>query len=177
MEQNWSRFETVFAQKFMAAITCINIQKTLTFLSCSLQLLLFWEVQVKAIMPPLMPLWMLFVDYRKEQGLPALSLSWGPWSEVGMAKDLVARHAKGGVIGLNPKEGMRALEAALLDSEAHLTIANINWKIFLKQMIEVPAWFKAFAEQKTGKEYLSEQLESVDVGERLIFIKEHVSTF
>ena len=176
MEQDWSRFETVFAPKVYGSYYLHKYSMNLDFFVMFSSVSSIWGNPGQSNYAAANAFMDALCHYRKEQGLPALSLSWGPWAEVGMAKDLVARHAKGGVIGLNPKEGMRALEAALLDSEAHLAIANINWKVFLKQMIEVPAWFRAFAEQKTGKEYLSEQLEAVDVGERLIFIKGHVST-
>ena len=43
-------------------------------------------------------------------------------------------------------------------------------------MITVPSWLKAFAGQKTGKGNLSGQLEAIDAGERLNFIKGYVSS-
>ena len=164
MEQDWSRFEKVFAPKVYGSYYLHQYAKDLDFfvLFSSVASVLGSPGQsnyaaANAFMDAL-------CDYRKEQGLPALSISWGPWSEVGMAKDLIARHARGGMIGINPKDGMRALEAALNESQAHLTIANINWKVFLKQMINVPSWLKAFAEQKTSKENLSSQFEAIDAG-------------
>ncbi|MFI4954807.1 MAG: SDR family NAD(P)-dependent oxidoreductase, partial [Gammaproteobacteria bacterium] len=35
--------------------------------------------------------------WRQQQGLCAQSINWGPWREVGMAKDLIARHERLGV--------------------------------------------------------------------------------
>jgi hypothetical protein len=114
-------------------------------------------------------------EYRKKQGLPAHSLSWGPWAEVGMAKALVSRHAKSGLLGLKPKEGMRALETALLSNEAHITIANIHWKNYLKTLIEAPSWLEAFAADTTSKEFLSAQLEAVPASERGALVKSYVT--
>ena len=76
-----------------------------------------------------------------------------------MAKELVSRHAKGGLLGLKPKEGMRALEAALLSNQAHITIANIHWNNYLKTLIEAPTWLEAFAREKISKDNLLAQLE------------------
>jgi NADPH:quinone reductase-like Zn-dependent oxidoreductase/acyl carrier protein len=51
---------------------------------------------------------------RQAAGLPALSINWGPWSEVGMVATMDKRHAQGwearGLSAIDPARGVRALE-------------------------------------------------------------------
>ncbi|HEX6507792.1 MAG TPA: SDR family NAD(P)-dependent oxidoreductase, partial [Chloroflexota bacterium] len=49
--------------------------------------------------------------FRRKRGLPALSIAWGPWSEVGMVSsvDLLDRLTAGGVMGISPRRGLAAL--------------------------------------------------------------------
>ena len=133
MEQDWSRFETVFAPKVYGSYYLHKYAQDLDFfvLFSSISSVLGSPGQsnyaaANAFMDAL-------CDYRKNQGLPALSISWGPWSEVGMAKDLIARHARGGMIGINPKEGMRALEAALIDTKRISQLPISTGKFFLNK--------------------------------------------
>ncbi len=53
--------------------------------------------------------------YRQGQGLPALSINWGPWTEVGMAArpDRGERLALRGVEGIRPEQGIAAMEFLL----------------------------------------------------------------
>ena len=51
--------------------------------------------------------------FRQEKGLPALSINWGPWAEVGLASQLTDRHHGTGFIAFKPEEGIKAFELAL----------------------------------------------------------------
>ena len=53
--------------------------------------------------------------YRQARGLPALSLNWGPWDEVGMAARLGLRdrHAHLGLHPIAPDLGLQALSLGL----------------------------------------------------------------
>ncbi|GIV97567.1 MAG: polyketide synthase [Herpetosiphonaceae bacterium] len=55
------------------------------------------------------------VHHRRAQGLPALSINWGPWAEVGMAarQNLGEQHARGGIYPIKPAEGVAILEYLL----------------------------------------------------------------
>ncbi len=65
---------------------------------------------------------------RLEKGLPALAIGWGNWAEVGMAAKTVGR--KGGMAGLKPDIGIKALELALTQTYPHLSIVDMDWKLY-----------------------------------------------
>ncbi|MET9359918.1 type I polyketide synthase [Streptomyces sp. NPDC006632] len=50
---------------------------------------------------------------RRAQGLPGLSVNWGPWAEVGMAAHLAERLTKAGSGMIPPDQGVDALRALL----------------------------------------------------------------
>ncbi|MEU8878093.1 type I polyketide synthase, partial [Streptomyces javensis] len=59
--------------------------------------------------------------HRRAEGLPAVSLAWGPWAGAGMAGGLdeadIARMRRAGLPPLSPAEGLALLDAALTTDE------------------------------------------------------------
>jgi len=67
--------------------------------------------------------------FRKEKRLPALSIHWGPWAEVGMAARATAQ-ASQSAQGMRPlplEKGFESLEKALEGEEVELAVADIQW--------------------------------------------------
>ncbi|MFO0724751.1 MAG: aminotransferase class III-fold pyridoxal phosphate-dependent enzyme [Myxococcota bacterium] len=62
---------------------------------------------------------------RRAEGRPFQSLAFGPWAEIGMAKDLAARARAAGIEPLSPALGLRAIEAAMTLPEAEIVIAPV----------------------------------------------------
>jgi amino acid adenylation domain-containing protein len=61
----------------------------------------------------------ILAHYRRRQGLPALSINWGPWSDIGLvASGAGAR----GVKSITPQRGLEAFGEALAHDGAQLTI-------------------------------------------------------
>lgn len=94
--------------------------------------------------------------HRQALGLPATSINWGPWAEVGMAAGLArqneARFADMGVRTLSPERGMRCLQQLLGEAPAQMAVLDVSWDKYLQQL---------------PREYdraLFEQLVAVDAG-------------
>jgi len=75
--------------------------------------------------------------YRRSIGLPALSVNWGPWAEVGMAastnEDAVARWAEGGISLIGLEEGMDVMGESMRCPAAHYAALMIKWKRYGRQ--------------------------------------------
>ncbi len=69
-------------------------------------------------------------ELRHQQGLPATAVSWGAWSEIGMAtRGLAARRSVGNGIGsISPEEGMALQERAILSGLPTVGALAFDWK-------------------------------------------------
>ena len=67
--------------------------------------------------------------YRRACGLPAVSLGWGAWQDVGAAARLQTgeRAAQQGVGGIPPRDGLAVLGRLLAPSAALIGVAIIDW--------------------------------------------------
>ena len=74
--------------------------------------------------------------YRQMQGLPALSINWGPWAQVGMAATVGnGREGQWLIQGLEPMQPQSALEALgylLSQDTAQVGVIPINWSKYLE---------------------------------------------
>ena len=79
-----------------------------------------------------------FAVFRRSQGLPALSVCWGPWDHVGMARTVGARRQAqwqtSGVSPLSTGDNCRALEIALGSNVARLGVLDVDWDRFLGRL-------------------------------------------
>ncbi|MFC9329460.1 SDR family NAD(P)-dependent oxidoreductase [Kitasatospora sp. NPDC057015] len=70
---------------------------------------------------------------RRAEGLPATSIAWGPWAGAGMASGTAAADQLGrfGLRGLAPEQGLDALERALAVGDDCVTVARVDWDVFV----------------------------------------------
>ena len=87
----------------------------------------------------------VLAHYRFTQGLPALSVGWGPWAEVGAAaqENIKARVLLRGVDPMSPQQGVHVFEQMI-----HQTLAPINGS-HLTQLGVMPVDWPKFLQQST----------------------------
>jgi len=68
----------------------------------------------------------------RASGRLALSVSWGPWDGEGMASDAAAKAelARRGLRALAPPQALEALSLALAGRDAHVLVADVDWRSF-----------------------------------------------
>ncbi len=73
--------------------------------------------------------------FRRAQGLPALSINWGAWSEVGTAvtRDLGQRITLQGMSLIPPEDGLRLLGELLREDRPQIAVLPVNWATLLAQ--------------------------------------------
>jgi NAD(P)-dependent dehydrogenase (short-subunit alcohol dehydrogenase family) len=69
-------------------------------------------------------------EHRRHHGHTALSISWGPWAEVGMAarSGLLDRHASRGLDGIPTDQALDAFGQLLATSSPHVGLARVDWR-------------------------------------------------
>lgn len=115
--------------------------------------------------------------YRRGQGLPALSVNWGPWAGGGMAlEEFQTFLTRMGVEGLPPEQAIATLNYLLSADCVQATVANVDWTRFkdlyeargkrsLLEQISGQA-DKTVEQQPTQQSEISQQLAAAEVNER-----------
>jgi acyl transferase domain-containing protein/NADPH:quinone reductase-like Zn-dependent oxidoreductase/SAM-dependent methyltransferase/acyl carrier protein len=80
--------------------------------------------------------------YRRAQGLPALSIDWGPWAEAGAATrgTVTQRVQFKGFQPILPEQGFRVLEHLIGSDRARVGVMSVDWRQYANAL---PAGHKA----------------------------------
>jgi acyl transferase domain-containing protein len=72
-------------------------------------------------------------EHRRANGLPATSIQWGPWSDVGMAANepMMEFYGRRGFTYFTPEQGIAAMRTALTHGETTLCFADADWRKFV----------------------------------------------
>ena len=123
--------------------------------------------------------------YRRALGLPAISINWGAWSEIGAAADRRLADTRN-VATFSPQEGLKALEWAIQQNIVQVGVLPVNWNDALQPYApgDEPALFHEIAHQtrrqtkKTEKRIpevsLIQRLTETIPNKRLPFLMAHI---
>ena len=143
-EQTWTRFETVMAAKVRGSwlLHVLTAQDGLDFF------VLFSSVS-SVLGSPGQGNYAAangFLDalasYRQSYGLPALSVSWGAWADVGLATRVQSRDrmrmAERGVMIIPPDQGVEVLGTLLPHPAPHVVVMPVQWATLLAETAPPP---------------------------------------
>jgi len=114
----------------------------------------------------------------RRQGLPGLSINWGPWADGGMAAGMDrrarARWASAGIGEIATDRGLEMFEQ-LLASRGQVGVVPVDWPRFLGNLADVP-FFRVLREEAglTGKSAFLEKLNETPPQRRRQLLQEHI---
>ena len=139
LDQAWGRFETVLASKSAGAwnLHLATREQSLDFFVMYSSIVSVFGGAAQSNYGAANAVLDSLAHLRRGDGLPGLSVNWGPWAGNGMAARLGARdHARwaGQGIGmLGSARGFGALEALLASGAAQAMVLSINWDVALRE--------------------------------------------
>ena len=142
LSQTWSRFETVMRSKVSGAWNLHRQTRAL-----SLDFFVLFSTTTAILGSPGQSNHAaanVFLDelaaYRRAQGLPAMSINWGPWSEIGAVVDqqVEDRLKVKGVMAMAPPVGMRCFERAMKLNARQIGVASIHWAQMPEAVVQRP---------------------------------------
>ncbi len=116
--------------------------------------------------------------YRREQGLPAMSIDWGAWAEVGMAAGLDAQGTQPRVSydtdSIKPADGMKVLEQLLVQAPVQTAVLSIDWNRYgqhnygrpIQPLLRHIVKMKAKASSTSPTELILQKLKTLSSSER-----------
>jgi malonyl CoA-acyl carrier protein transacylase len=181
--QNWERFEKVMAPKVQGAwnLHSLTQHNSLDFfvLFSSAASLLGSIAQANHAAAN------SFLDalayYRRAQGLPCMSINWGPWSEIGAAAErkLDEQMHKKGLWSIAPQQGLQILEQLFSKkTPTQVGVIPINWSQFITQRGGASLFFSHQVElpKKEQQIYFKNQIKSMRADERRAYLTAQVQS-
>ncbi len=79
---------------------------------------------------------------RRQEGLPALAINWGPWAEAGMAGETGAasRLSRRGIEAIQPQQGLAIFERLLCENPVQVCVLGVDWPKLLRHRPALRGW-------------------------------------
>lgn len=127
-------------------------------------------------------------QYRRSQGLVALSINWGPWAEIGLAVDKMRGTGEqaniGGIQAIPPEVGLDITYHLLQLNARQLSVMSLNlrqWQQFFPLASQWPVFSSIMTQEaaatitKHGDRRFLAQLEKVPITERAGILADYLS--
>ncbi len=151
VRQDWSRFSEVLAPKVQGAwlLHRLTLDQPLDFFVLYSSVASFLGSRGQGNHAAANAYMDALAHHRRALGLPALSVNWGAWAEIGsvVKHDVGGRVVTQGLELIAPERGLRILEALLRQPEAQVAVMPIQWSVFRRQFEgqAEPAWMAEIA--------------------------------
>ena len=186
IDHQWELFGKVFAPKVSGSWNLHSLTKDM-----DLDFFIFFSAAASILGAPGLGNYVAannFLDvlahHRRAQGLPGLSINWGPWAGAGMAQAVgpmrEAQWAAVGVEPLQPERALSELEDLLQQDAVQSAVIKVDWPRFFRQF---PAGYRPrFLDQigqdsqpaREDRSELREQLEAAPASDRRVLLATHV---
>jgi acyl transferase domain-containing protein len=126
-------FRTVFRAKVAGAwlLHQLTSRLDLDFFVCFSSLASLWGSKGQAHYAAANAFLDAFAQYRRQSGLPGLSINWGPWRADGMATAEARRWlARVGIRSLEPERALATLARHLASEHSEIAVADVDWARF-----------------------------------------------
>ena len=140
LQQDWSRFEKVMHPKTHGMIHLHNATKDLPldWLIIYSSIASLWGSPGQSNYAAANAMLDAFACARRQSGMPALGINWGPWAEIGMAAKMenAGRHwwEVVGIGMIPPSQGIAILELLLQEDASQTAILPIDWQRLIAQL-------------------------------------------
>ena len=110
--------------------------------------------------------------YRRSQGLPAISINWGPWSETGaVTRSNISEWIRSQGMGfISSIDGLKIFEHIMQEDSPRVEVVPMEWSKFLRQF-ESGTVPRIFTDIASGEEQFIEESKSSLSSEPEIIIK------
>ena len=189
--QNWGRFAKVMAPKVAGAWNLHRLTEAL-----ELDFFVLFSSMASMLGSPGQGNYAAantFLDalahFRRARGLPAVSINWGAWADVGMAAELARRspmqRTPDGLTAIPLDRGLAVLGRLVAGAPPQIGVLPVEWKAFLRQFSDGerppvldemardigPCDLSAPAQPRSE---LLERLDTAPVGERHGLVVDHI---
>ncbi len=121
------------------------------------------------------------MSYRRNLGLPGLSINWSIWDEVGMATRLTfgqqEKLSQQGLKAIAPQQGLKVLKQLLQQQASQTIVFPVDWATFLRQQPDNRFFERLQPQTETKPALISsflQQLASVPEDKQRVTLQSHI---
>jgi NAD(P)-dependent dehydrogenase (short-subunit alcohol dehydrogenase family) len=154
LQQNWEKFSRVMAPKVDGTwnLHSLTLNKPLDFMVLFSSTAAIFGSAGQANHAAANMFMDMLAHYRHAQGLPALSINWGVWSDVGVAAELnvAERTTQKGVGTISAEQGLKVLDDLMEQDAPQVVVTPILWSAFMESYANGgrPVWLSKLAQEK-----------------------------